>query len=209
MIQAPTKAPTRAPVALLPPSSACVATGQTNMLANGSFEETPIAPNTWAHFAPEQIPGWRSLNSERVELWGNLFQGVAAPHGKNILEIDYHHSEKIDHLYQDVKTTKGQLYMVSFFIRARRTDFASADETVVVSFNGKDSSYTAEKAGVWTKITFIVEGTGGLDRFSIRESSAAGANNSLGPLLDDFRFVTADCSGSTRSGDTAPVPVRF
>jgi hypothetical protein len=35
-------------------------------------------------------------------------------------------------------------------------------------------------------LSLIVEGTGGLDRFAIRESSAAGANNSAGPFLDCF-----------------------
>jgi large repetitive protein len=177
------------------------------MLANGSFEETPVAPNTWAHFGAEQIPGWMSLNNERIELWGKDFMGIIAPQGNNILEIDYHHNEKIDYIYQDVKTNKGQMYEASFFLRARGEEFKSASETAIFSWNGKESSFTAEKAGVWTKITIIVEGTGGLDRLAVRESNASGANNSLGPLLDDFRLVTADCTGSTRSGDK-PVPVR-
>jgi hypothetical protein len=77
----------------------CAQPSCVNMVANGSFEETTVAPNTWANFAPEQIPGWKSLNSERVELWGKDFMGVPAPHGQNILEIDYN-SAKIDHLYQ-------------------------------------------------------------------------------------------------------------
>jgi hypothetical protein len=79
----------------------------------------------------------------------------------------------------------------------------------VFGWNGKESSFTAEKAGHWTKITLIVEGTGGLDRFSVRESSENGANNSLGPLLDDFRLVTLDCTGTTRSVEKPPVAVRF
>jgi hypothetical protein len=135
--------------------------------------------------------------------------GVSTPDGKNILEIDYHHNEKIDYIYQDIKTTKGQKYEASFFIRARGADFKSTSETAIFSWNGKESSFTAEKSGVWTKISLIVEGTGGLDRFAIRESSDRAASDSLGPLLDDFRLVSADClTGGTRSGDK-PVPVRY
>jgi hypothetical protein len=177
------------------------------MIANGSFEENTVAPNTWAHFGPEEVPGWMSLNNERIELWGIGFGGVATPDGKNILEIDFHHNEKIDYIYQDIKTNKGQKYEASFFLRARGAEFKSASETAVFSWNGKESSYTAEKSGVWTKISLIVEGTGGLDRFAIRESSDKGASDSLGPLLDDFRLVSADCLSATRSGDK-PVPVR-
>jgi Protein of unknown function (DUF642) len=177
------------------------------MIANGSFEETPVAANTWANFAPEQIPGWKSLNNERVELWGKDFMSVPAPHGNNILEIDYHHNDKIDYIYQDILTKKGQLYEASFFIRARNADFKSASETAVFSWNDKESSFNAEKAGIWTKITVVVEGTGGLDRFAIRESGDKAANDSLGPLLDDFRLVTLDCTSTTRSVDK-PVPVR-
>jgi hypothetical protein len=178
-------------------------------LSNGSFEETYVAPNTWAHFSPEQIPGWKSLFSERIELWGKDFSGVSAPHGQNILELDYHHSDKLDAIYQDISTNKGQAYEASFFIRARRGElFQTADETVVFSWNGKESAYTAHKADVWTKISIIVlgtggygAGTGGRDRLTLRESSDNAANNSLGPLLDDVRLVPAKCSGETRSGE--------
>jgi hypothetical protein len=87
---------------------------------------------------------------------------------------------------------KGQKYEASFFIRARGASFDSPDESAVFGWNGAESTFTAEKKGEWTKVSVIVEGTGGLDRFSLRESSVAGANNSLGPLIDDVRLVTVD-----------------
>jgi hypothetical protein len=160
-----------------------------------------VAANNWAHFDPSQIPGWKSLNNERIELWGYGFQGVSTPDGQNILEIDYH-SQKIDYIYQDIQTVKGQEYEASFFIRARRGDLlATADETAVFSWNEKSTPFTAEKRDAWTKITMVVVGTGGLDRFGLSESATAGANTSYGPLIDDVRLVSLTCPGTTRSGD--------
>jgi hypothetical protein len=86
-----------------------LAVGKENLVKNGSFEETVVAPNTWAHFDQTQIPGWKSLNNERVELWGAGFLGVPAPHGKNILEIDYNNAA-IDFLYQ-VRRQQGGLFI--------------------------------------------------------------------------------------------------
>lgn len=169
-----------------------LATGEINLIANGSFEETEMAPKTWRHFDASQIPGWKSLNGERIELWGTGLMGVQSQHGVNHLEIDYHHSGELDFIYQDIQTKKGQLYEASFYIRARRSDFDSEDETAVFGWNGEETSFTAEKAGLWTKVSAIVEGTGGMDRFSIRESTDDGANNSLGPLIDNVRLLTYD-----------------
>jgi Protein of unknown function (DUF642) len=165
--------------------------GQENLVKNGSFEETKVAPNTWANFDPKDVPGWVSKNGERIELWGAGFNKVPAPHGQNILEIDYN-SAAIDHIYQDIQTVKGQKYEASFFLRARSDNNKSEDETAVFSWNGAESSFTAEKKGEWTRVSVIVDGTGGMDRLALRESMVTGANNSLGPLIDDVRLVTID-----------------
>lgn len=52
------------------------------------------------------------------------------------------------------------------------------------SWNGAEIAYRARKAAEWTKVSVVVVGTGGLDRFTIRESTAAAASNSLGPVID-------------------------
>jgi hypothetical protein len=70
-----------------------------NLIVNGSFEATTVATNSWAHFSPDQIPGWKSLNGERIELWGTPFIGVTAQDGKNLMELDYS-NQLCDHLYQ-------------------------------------------------------------------------------------------------------------
>jgi hypothetical protein len=71
-----------------------------NLIVNGSFEATKVAANSWAHFSPEQITGWKSLNGERLELWSTPFIGVTAQDGTNLMELDYAGSKLADHIYQ-------------------------------------------------------------------------------------------------------------
>ena len=57
--------------------------------------------------------------------------------------------------------------------------------------------------GEWLKCSVLVEGTGGVDRFAIRESeSMPGAGiNSIGPLIDDVHLEPV----ATFSPTLAPV----
>jgi hypothetical protein len=145
-------------------------------------------------FSPTSVPGWKTLHDTTIELWNTGHDGVKAANGVNFLELDADTS-KLDYLYQDIRTVKNQKYEASFYIRARvGANFNTEDETAVVSWNGQESSHRAAKANVWTKITVIVTGTGGTDRFALRESSAVGANNSLGPLIDDVRLMAVKCT---------------
>jgi hypothetical protein len=112
-----------------------------------------------------------------------------------------------------VQTKRGQTYEASFYMRARSTAFDSEDETagkfdtciylifaalthakIVFSWNGDESSFRAEKAGVWTRVSVIVRGSGGLDRFALRESMAPGASSSFGPLIDNVRLEAVDAN---------------
>jgi hypothetical protein len=115
--------------------------------------------------------------------------------GVNFLELDYRSASGgiVDFIYQDVQTTSGQYYEASFSIRARGTTFNNVDQTAIFSWNGVDTAFTAAATSVWTKRTVIVLGTGGLDRFALRESAAAGASTGSGPLLDDVRLLAVTC----------------
>lgn len=189
-----------------PPSTAhCAASGENNFIVNGSFEANTVTNiKKWQEFNPLNVAGWKSMNNQTVEIW-TTGMGPAATDGVNILEID-RNLDKVDYLYQDIQTVAGQKYEASFYIRARRGAYVyTEDETAVFIWNDQETSYTAARKDEWTKITLIVEGTGGLDRFGIRESTEAGGNTSYGPLLDDFRLVAATCEGDDDGGD----PVRF
>jgi hypothetical protein len=218
---APTVAPTMAPTApriIVTPrtidgkplsddsNNKCFATGEENLLVNGSFEATKVtSAQYWDEFSQDKVPGWKSMHGQGIELWTTGMKPDAVD-GVNLLEID-RDINKVDYLYQDIQTIPGQKYEVSFYIRARQAKMAGTeDETAVFIWNEQETSYTAPSADVWTQIITIVEGTGGLDHFGIRESTEAGANTSYGPLLDDFRLIAASCEGDDH-GDDFDFPV--
>jgi hypothetical protein len=191
------------------PSFSCsVSSTTTNLIINGSFETPKVAAGKLSFFLPSQVPGWLSQYGERIEIWSTGRSGIPALDGVNFLELDYRSSVSdsdgglLDFIYQDVRTTLGQYYEASFYMRARRrTNFNSQDETAIFSWNGVDTAFTAAAPSVWTMRTVIVVGTGGLDRFAIRESNEAGASTGFGPLIDDVRLLPLTCSV------TAPPPV--
>ena len=163
--------------------------GQLNLLENGSFEANAVDNDRWTTFAPSQVPGWQSLNGERIEMWDSGHNGVASTDGTNHIELDYNRGSNLDAIYQDVQTVAGQTYTLTFDMRSRGTNFNSDGEAVVVEWNGakvKVDGFRAAAAGEWTTITTEVVGTGGSDRILFRESATPGASNGLGPLLDNI-----------------------
>jgi hypothetical protein len=132
------------------------------------------------------------LNGERFELWGEMHLLVPAADGKNILELDFNNTlNKFDHIFQDIQTLTGRHYEASFYLRSRSDAFTSPDETAVFVWNGAETSFTAANKNVWTKITVHVVGTGGLDRFGIREDY--NGNTSKGPLIDNVSLIPVGC----------------
>jgi hypothetical protein len=169
----------------------CSISSRTNLIYNGSFENDEVDDDKlWE--AMDDVEGWKSMNGESFQICVTGFEGVLAVDGHHFLELDWRQGSKLDHIYQDIKTRRNQQYEASFYIRARNV-FNSASETAIFSWNGKESSHTAEKAGVWTKITVLVTGTGESDRLALRESKAIGANNGFGPYIDDVRLVAVTC----------------
>jgi hypothetical protein len=159
---------------------------------NGSFEAYQLAYKAYKSYGPNSYVGWKSLNGERIEIWGEMHLLIPAVDGKNILELDYINTvNKFDHIYQDIQTVTGRHYEASFYLRSRSEAFTSPDETAVFVWNGAETSFTAANKNVWTKITILVVGTGGLDRFGIREDYDG--NTSRGPLIDNVSLIPVGC----------------
>ncbi|MEM9090558.1 MAG: DUF4347 domain-containing protein [Cyanobacteria bacterium P01_F01_bin.53] len=162
--------------------------GQLNLLTNGSFEANVVDNDRWTNLNAVDVAGWQSLNGERLELWDSGHSGVTSSDGTNHLELDYVGGSNLDAIYQDIQTQTGQTYTLTFDVRSRGANFNSDNEAVVVEWNGQAlqaNGFRAFDQGVWTTITTEVVGTGGIDRLLLRESSASGASNGLGPLLDN------------------------
>ena len=108
-----------------------IATADSNLLVNGSFEATALGVGKAAGF--QSIAGWTALTGGTIELW-NAVIGVTATQGVNFAELDY--LGGYDGFYQDVGTTAGQAYTLSFDLRSR-PGYAISTQGVEVVWNGQ------------------------------------------------------------------------
>jgi hypothetical protein len=164
-----------------------------NLLVNGSFEESTVRTGNWAGFGT--VAGWTALNGGQIELW-NTLNGVTATNGSNFGELDYLAAR--DGFYQTVTTTAGQRYTLSFDARSR-PGFTAATTTIEVLWN--DTVVATVPPGTdWSTYNFSVTGTGGADRLTFREAQSQSADG-LGALYDNIRLV-AD-GGSTAAASVS------
>ena len=187
--QAPTDVPTLAPVVVAQPTDVptmAPVLPAANLLTNGSFEDwsSPVAAG---RVGLRAAVGWTSFNGNLIEVRGSGSQGVPAVTGVNFIELDLLGTGSLDGIFQDVPTTAGQPYELSFYMRSRTTRITNVSEQVVVEWAGAVvGTYRAPVARQWYQHRVIVTGTGGLNRLLIRE-----VNNSdgAGPFLDDVSLV--------------------
>ncbi|WP_271585163.1 Ig-like domain-containing protein [Bradyrhizobium sp. CCBAU 45389] len=169
-------------------------TAGTNLLTNGSFESSSMVPlldGRWGAF--NSVSGWHAISGGTIELWNNL-NGVKASDGGNYGELDY--AGALDGLYQDVKTTAGQEYVLSLDARSR-PGFTSSTCSIEVLWN--DSVIGVVPPGNnWQSYDFSVVGTGGQDRLTIREV-AGQSKDGLGALYDNISLVAKPTSTASAS----------
>ena len=158
-----------------------IATTDSNLLVNGSFEATALGVGKAAGF--QSIAGWTALTGGTIELW-NAVNGVTATQGVNFAELDY--LGGYDGFYQDVGTTAGQAYTLSFDLRSR-PGYAISTQGVEVVWNGQVVA-TTTPGTAWSTFSVNVNGTGGQDRLTIREVQGQ-SGDGIGALLDNFRLV--------------------
>ncbi|MES2739775.1 MAG: PEP-CTERM sorting domain-containing protein [Pseudomonadota bacterium] len=151
----------------------------TELVVNGSFEAIPVQPHT-TRFFYIALPGWMPFDGP-VEV-RNDNDGVAAD-GSNFVELD---SDQNSGMYQDISTTAGQRYSLSFQYQDRVFQ-PSFTQGLEVYWGGQLLTSVAS-AQPWTTLTFDnLVGAAGSTRLTFH---AAGQSDSLGTSLDDVS-VTA------------------
>ncbi|MFO1065109.1 MAG: DUF642 domain-containing protein [Pirellulales bacterium] len=159
-----------------------------NILVNGGFEDNQ-ANGAWSNH--KNVAGWKNTNSgEGLELWGHTFMGMWATEGSNFMELDS--NNKMDSIYQDIDTSAGQEYQLSFDAAAR-PGVANSTNTIEVYWNDQKVASIDPADSNWKNFSFKVVGTGGNDRLSFRE--VASDNDSLGGLLDNVELRPVQSSG--------------
>ncbi|MBP0018999.1 MAG: DUF642 domain-containing protein [Cyanobacteria bacterium SBLK] len=93
-------------------SPAIAATDLTDLIVNGSFETPVIVEGSYEYF--KSIPGWQLFSGFSIELQRN-FRGRAYI-GEQLLELD---SKAVSGIYQDIATTPGQTYKLTFAFSPR------------------------------------------------------------------------------------------
>ena len=180
---------TAAPQPVTPPAATT-----TNLLVNGSFESSSLAPlqnGRWGAF--NSIPGWHAISGGTIELWNNL-NGVKGSDGGNYGELDF--AGGLDGFYQDVKTTSGQEYVLSLDARSR-PGFTSSTCSIEVLWNGSVIG-VVPPGSTWENYDFTVVGTGGQDRLTIRER-AGQSGDGLGALYDNVSLVAKPVGAASTS----------
>ncbi|WP_310619953.1 carbohydrate binding domain-containing protein [Flexibacterium corallicola] len=153
-------------------------TVSSNLIVNGSFEQTYLDPTDWGSFmGGSGVPGW---SGEKVELQ-NIHWGHSASNGQQWLELDAQMG--VDTVFQDVQTQSGAQYQLSFDVSTRFFDTSTFD----VSWNGEVISTVIPEGRQWETVTFTVEGTGGMDRLAFTE--LASQNSSFGAFIDNVQLV--------------------
>lgn len=119
---------------------------------------------------------------------------MKASDGGNYGELDY--AGALDGLYQDVKTTAGQEYVLSLDARSR-PGFTSSTCSIEVLWNGSVIG-VVPPGNTWQSYDFSVVGTGGQDRLTLREV-ASQSKDGLGALYDNVSLVAKPTSAASAS----------
>ncbi|WP_018260958.1 carbohydrate-binding domain-containing protein [Methylobacterium sp. WSM2598] len=189
----PTPAQQDTAPAMTPPAAAADA----NLLVNGSFEQSAVAPGQGAAF--DAVPGWQAISGGKIELWNQL-NGVSATEGAKFGELDYLGAQ--DGLTQTVKTAAGQSYALSFDAR-NRPGLSASTCSIEVLWNDKLIA-TVPPGSDWSRYNFPVVGTGQDDRLTLREVASQGGDG-LGALYDNVSLVATGPAAPAQS--TAPATV--
>ena len=164
-----------------------LALASTNLVVNGSFEDTVQANGTWAIYS--SINGWATVAGSGIEVRNNVVG--TADDGVNFVELDGRAGQGNTTMQQTVKTQAGQLYDLSFAYSPRPGLASKESNGILVAWNGVTLG-TYKGAGSsqhnWIEISTSVIGTGGMDRLSF---SAIGTNDSLGGSLDSVSLTAA------------------
>ncbi len=111
-----------------PTDIALVGNSGTNLVTNGSFETNNGASNTFSAGASVTVSGWTAIGGEGFEVWKNFNSGGpgAASNGTSLLELDV--AAGLNGISQNITTSAGQKYVLSFDFSGRSTAPTSSIE---------------------------------------------------------------------------------
>jgi len=156
-----------------------------NLVQNGSFEVTPTKINNGGWTTYNQIEGWQATSGGKIEIQ----RGAAgkAFDGSNLLELDSHHYNKnapVLGVFQDISTTVGQTYRLSFMYSARPNISASENMFSVLFGDEFSKQLTAGKGGSQTNWMEYVVDVVATSTTSRLQFNYEGNRDTLGAYID-------------------------
>jgi Ca2+-binding RTX toxin-like protein/carbon monoxide dehydrogenase subunit G len=157
----------------------------TNLIVNGSFEMTLVGDNSNQLF--NAVTGW-TADTGQIQIKGDGYGGQYGDEGTQFADLDA--DTGVDSFHQDIQTTNGQSYQLSFDAEAR-SGYAATTQTVNVYWNGALIDSFDPSGTSYQTHTYSLAGTGGLDRLTFAESSAD--NDTIGAAIDNVTlFATGN-----------------
>jgi hypothetical protein len=157
-----------------------------NIVVNGSFE-TPDVNGNWGQFPNDQVGGWFA-EQDSMEVGAGSVYGVIGYTGSQVLELDSDNNAKIS---QNVNTSLSS-YTITVDA-GLRTGTDSSTASLDVLWNNIVIGSIAPTSNVLTTYTFIVTGTGSIDKLSLL---GTGTSDRYGAIVDNITLNSA----------AAPVP---
>ena len=158
--------------------------GATNLIVNGSFETAVVGDNSNQLF--NAVTGW-TADTGQIQIKGDGYGGQYADEGTQFADLDA--DTGVDSFHQDIQTTNGQSYQLSFDAEGR-SGYAATTQTVNVYWNGTLIDSFDPSGTSYQTHTYSVVGTGGLDRLTFAESSAD--NDTIGAAIDNVTLFATD-----------------
>jgi hypothetical protein len=165
----------------------------TNLIQNGSFEESATFNGKWALLT--ELNGW-TLTSEKAkhfEVQTSALNIIQAYDGNQYLELDSTNNYGIN---QTIQTAPGGDYVISFYYSPRKNNRENTNK-LELSWDGQKIATLESKVRGWQHYTYNVKATKSETQIQI---SGAGKSDSLGALIDNVKLEKFDAPNKTCEG---------
>lgn len=156
--------------------------------------ELPYFSSGWKLFNEDEVPGWETTATDnKIEMWTDGFLGVPAQEGRQFFELN---ANQVAALYQELCLEEGSTIYWSVWHRGRKgVDVAK----VMIGATPETAEFQAtmsdgkQEWGYYSGSYNVPEGQT-TTVFLFESVSAAGGNQSIGNLLDNFE-ISCDADG--------------
>jgi len=158
----------------------------TNLVANGSFEDTAAFSGSWSLL--NELSGWQRSANANFEIQTSALNIVTAQDGSKYIELD---STANYSAFQTLATEEDHNYEVSFYYSARVNGNETTNKAEVYWDGELLDTLNATTKG-WTKFTYTVKASSTATELKF---VGTGASDSVGGFIDDVQVTTSCASG--------------